>query len=206
MLGLILTGAYFAYRAIRYGRQELLKANQQLVLSNKLLAALASTDELTNIDNRRSIMKKLDNTLARSLRENLALSIIMIDVDCFKRVNDTYGHIAGDAVLQKISERILLQLRDYDHIGRYGGEEFIIILPNSQIDEASTIAERIRRSIQASPIITPSGKITMTISLGLAQMTSKDTSVTAFINRAEKALIESKYQGRNRVTVATVHP
>lgn len=202
LLGVLITCCYFTYRAVNYWSAELVTANKKLALNNRQLAKLASTDVLTNIANRRSIMDKLDNTLTRSLREKLPLCIIMVDADNFKRVNDTYGHIAGDAILQQLSQRMLSQIREYDHIGRYGGEEFIVILPNAKIDEASVIAERLRRCIEMSAIITESVEVNMTISIGLAQLTLKDTTVMAFVDRADHALMESKQNGRNRITVA----
>lgn len=203
LLGVIIACSYFTYRAVSYWSSELVTTNNQLSISNKKLEKLASTDALTNIDNRRSIMDKLENWLARSIRERLSLAIIMVDADYFKKVNDNYGHLAGDSVLQQLSQRMTEQLRDYEHIGRYGGEEFIIILPNSKVEEALAIAERLRGSIEAAPIDTGFGEVSLTISLGLAQLIPKDVTVTAFIERADKALIESKNNGRNRITVAS---
>ena len=202
LLGIIFACSYFTYRAISFWSSELVNANLQLAENNKQLEELAATDPLMNIANRRSIMKKLENAIARSTREHSPVTIIMVDADHFKRVNDTYGHTAGDSVLQQLSQRMLEQLRDYDEIGRYGGEEFIIILPNYKIDDAMAIAERLRSCIDATPIITPYGEVKMTISLGLTQLTSEDDTVMAFVDRADQALIESKHKGRNCITVA----
>ncbi|MGS2721937.1 GGDEF domain-containing protein [Paraglaciecola aestuariivivens] len=202
LLGAVIVCCYFVYRAIQFWTTELIKANHHLAASNEQLEKLALTDTLTNIANRRSIMATLENVFMRSLREKSPLCIIMVDADNFKLVNDRYGHLAGDLVLQQLVLRMQKQLRKYEHIGRFGGEEFIIVLPNSDLNESLNIAERTRRSIEASPIETPYGPIKVTISLGLAQLSELDNTHTVFINRADKALIESKQQGRNRITVA----
>jgi len=202
LLAVVVACTYFVYRAVYFWTEELVNTNKELAEANQRLSELAATDALTNIANRRSIMKTFENALARSVRERTPLAIIMVDADNFKRVNDNYGHNAGDAVLQHLSLRMLGQLRDYDHLGRFGGEEFIVILPNTELKNATIIAERLRSSIENTPMLTDFGEIKMSISLGLAQWAPIDHNVTAFIERADNALRESKQNGRNRVTIA----
>ncbi len=206
LLGAVIVCCYFVYRAVHFWTDQLIKANDELANSNSQLAKLATTDVLTNIANRRSIMDSINKMYSRSLREELPLSIIMVDVDHFKRVNDVYGHIAGDAVLQQISHRMQQQLRDYDQIGRYGGEEFMVVLPNSKIDSAMVIAERIKSAISEVPMQTSEGLLNITISLGVAELSVSDGTVTTFVNRADQALLEAKDQGRNRIVVASGKP
>jgi diguanylate cyclase (GGDEF)-like protein len=125
----------------------------------------------------------------------------MADIDFFKKVNDTYGHLAGDEVLRAVTERIQSSLRDFDTVGRYGGEEFLIILPNTDLEMAKAVAERVRAKVAAQPVHVPGERIRVTISLGIACRLS-DWEANQMIEQADAAMYAAKQAGRNRVAVA----
>lgn len=175
---------------------------------------LATHDYLTGIYNRRHFMELARQVFARARRYGEDLAIIMIDVDRFKSINDTYGHLVGDLVLQKIAQTCQEQLRASDIIGRYGGEEFIVLLPNTTTNEISAaheplpafqIAERLRKSVEALVISSERGEIRVTISLGVAGKTSNTDHLELLTDHADRALMEAKSAGRNRVMVAGKH-
>ena len=172
---------------------------------------LATHDYLTGIYNRRYFMELARQSFQRAARYDEDLSVIMIDVDRFKSVNDTYGHQAGDQVLQQIAQACLKQLRSTDLIGRYGGEEFIIFLPQTAASKyhadreqhlAYQTAERLRKAIEDLTILTGRGTINPTISLGVAGKTERCLEIEQVIECADLALLESKSAGRNRITIA----
>ena len=167
----------------------------------------ATLDALTGFYNRHQLEERLKQEVSSAKRKKNPLCAIMVDIDFFKNVNDTYGHAAGDLVLKSVSQIIKSQLRDYDIAGRYGGEEFTILLPLTKIEEAKTVAERLRKtvyekSIDISRLIsdTSTKKINVTISLGVYE-TGTDDDETSVIQKADKALYKAKEQGRNRVAV-----
>jgi two-component system, cell cycle response regulator len=168
----------------------------------KRILQLASTDPLTGIWNRRAFMERLKAELERTARERTSLSIIMVDIDHFKRVNDEHGHQAGDQVLQQFSRRLMELARTYDFLGRYGGEEFIACLPNTNEAQARSIAERLRRGVEEMAISLPGGEnIPITASFGTAShlaAAGKD-DVDRIIKRADDALYKAKREGRNCV-------
>jgi diguanylate cyclase (GGDEF)-like protein len=139
-----------------------------------------------------------ENELNRARRFQYPVSAIMLDVDHFKQVNDTYGHAVGDQVLRVVAERCHESIRDIDILGRYGGEEFAITLPATDLSGAHSVAERLRRSIADVPIPTERGDITITISLGVASNTQ---DVATLVNRADAAMYAAKQAGRNCVAV-----
>jgi diguanylate cyclase (GGDEF)-like protein len=149
------------------------------------------------------ILEVLQTELARVARENASVAIIMADLDHFKQINDTYGHRAGDEVLRETSKKLRLALRSYDMLGRYGGEEFLIILPGCDSSNALKVAERARQSIAANPVRTPVWTIPITISLGVAA-TSKGQRLSPdeLIKAADEVLYKAKKGGRNRVEMA----
>jgi diguanylate cyclase (GGDEF)-like protein len=130
------------------------------------------------------------------------MSAIMLDIDHFKKVNDTYGHAAGDEVLRMIAQRCRENLRVVDILGRYGGEEFAIILPETDLTTAHHIAERLRQRLTEKPIITDRLTIAVTISLGVSAAESDTFDVAALLNQADAALYQAKQAGRNRVMVS----
>ncbi|MBD3669871.1 MAG: diguanylate cyclase [Gammaproteobacteria bacterium] len=161
----------------------------------------AQHDALTGLHNHHEIAKLLDQAM-EDVPNDHALCLIMADLDHFKRVNDTHGHLTGDAVLKGLANRLKHAMRAFDHIGRYGGEEFMIILQNTDLDEGREIAERLRQSVNHAPFHSEVGPILMGISMGLTQYRLGDTR-QSFIERADKALYKAKHTGRNRVTIIT---
>ena len=174
---------------------------RKLEEARRQLETLATTDALTGLYNRRHIMDRFEEECGRAQRGE-GLSCIMLDADHFKRVNDLYGHQQGDEVLRMIARQIRASLRAYDIVGRYGGEEFIALLPGTDLATARTVAERLRKTIQESAVLrTPAGEPDpTTVSLGLTQWRAGDT-VDALIHRADQALYRAKAEGRNRVEV-----
>jgi diguanylate cyclase (GGDEF)-like protein len=168
--------------------------------SNELLLELSNTDHLTGLFNRRYMMEALDKEVHRSIRKGGTLSMIMLDIDHFKRVNDTFGHLQGDVVLQKVAQQLQKELRSYDCAARYGGEEFVAILPDSSLKEAVFVADRIRLSVQATKFNGELDKLNLTVSLGVTSFSRESvTTVDSFIKLADDALYRAKEKGRNRV-------
>lgn len=162
----------------------------------------AMIDALTRLWNHEAIMEILDREVARARREGGTVSVIMADIDHFKGINDTYGHLAGNAVLREVATRIRSCLRSYDATGRYGGEEFIVILGNATEKTALNIAEKIRARIAEDPFNTREGRIHATISLGVSVSSEELLGAEALIRAADKALYTAKTKGRNRVALA----
>lgn len=171
---------------------DLKKAKEQLVL-------MATTDVLTGLTNRRFFMERLSIEFERVQRYESLYTILMIDLDFFKRVNDTFGHMAGDTVLKKISEILQNGLRCTDLIGRIGGEEFAVILPETELPQSLQIAERLRKSVDQLPVEVDGDKIRITISLGASQSNIADTEMDDALIRADSALYSAKKAGRNNV-------
>ena len=166
----------------------------------------ATMDALTGLNNRRQFEVRLKEEYSSANRQTTPLRAIMIDIDFFKKFNDTYGHAIGDTVLRTTANVIKEQLREYDIPSRYGGEEFCILLPQTNIDEAKIVAERLRTSVENKKIEIQTNKneqikhISVTISVGLAQLDIKDMADDLYM-KADRALYEAKEQGRNRVVV-----
>ena len=166
------------------------------------LHQLAVTDPLTGLFNRRYFFDVAEREFERSTRITHALAVIIFDVDHFKDVNDTYGHIVGDQVLQSLTQRCLQSLRTYDVMARYGGEEFIIMLPETDAAHAYRVAERLRTIVAETPIATKAGPAEVTISLGVASVeNASDLTFDKLIDRADQALLMVKQRGRNQVRV-----
>jgi len=166
----------------------------------KELKKLAITDGLTGLFNSRHFYKQLDLEVDRIRRYNHSISILIIDIDNFKDYNDLFGHMEGDKVLLKIGELIKLCLRRMDTAYRYGGEEFTVILPETNNQDAIIVAERIRRTIETETFTPSSGeKITITVSIGTTEYEPEER-ISSFVQRADKALYISKELGRNRVS------
>jgi diguanylate cyclase (GGDEF)-like protein len=160
---------------------------------------LAITDSLTSLYNRRHLFELADRELQRSRRYRLPLSVVMVDIDEFKRVNDTYGHAIGDQVLQGVAESCRKELREVDVIGRYGGDEFVALLPETGLSAACQVAERLRKSIAERTLDTKAGRITVTVSLGIAVLDDEHLTPESLLDRADQALYVAKQNGRNRV-------
>lgn len=165
------------------------------------LRSLAETDELTGLRNRRSFMSSARVEFERFDRYNSPLSIVMIDIDHFKSVNDRYGHAAGDIVLKRFADICREQFRGVDIVGRLGGEEFAVLLPVTLADEAVQVAQRLRSACKRTYIYVGDDKLMITASLGVA-CAEKDSDVQSLLSRADKALYQAKSAGRDRVEFA----
>ncbi|WP_295444302.1 diguanylate cyclase [uncultured Thiodictyon sp.] len=172
--------------------------NQHMKTLNERLEVSALTDSLTGVPNRLYFDRMLDTSIAQAQRYGEALSLIMLDLDHFKQVNDTHGHGVGDQVLQDFTRVAQRQLRAPDVLARWGGEEFVVAAPRTDLDSALRLAERLRAAVEAHafPVIG-----TLTVSLGIAEYRSDDTALT-LLERADAALYQAKALGRNRVAAA----
>ncbi|MEE3718864.1 GGDEF domain-containing protein [Tumidithrix elongata RA019] len=165
------------------------------------LYILASVDMLTQSLNRRSMQQHLNYEALRFERTKTPFSLILLDVDFFKRINDTYGHDGGDLVLTHLANILQQKLRSYDRLSRWGGEEFLVLLPETSLQKAEEIAERLRATVEENPA--GNGTIHNTISLGVAEIAKHGNSVTSLITAADRALYQAKQTGRNCVVVAS---
>lgn len=164
----------------------------------------AHVDYLTGLPNRRHFLELAELELARTLRSGIPFSALMLDIDHFKKINDTYGHRIGDLVLQKLSEVCRKTLRDIDVIGRWGGEEFAILLPGSDGKQAREVAERLRQRIADAKVQLERGlPLRITVSIGVAPLAGKDANIEVLLNEADQALYAAKRAGRNKVIAAT---
>jgi two-component system cell cycle response regulator len=189
---------------LRAGRR-LLELQQQLVGAREALRFEAMHDALTGLLNRRALLSLLDNEMSRSDRTGNPVSVIMGDLDRFKAINDCFGHAAGDTVLREAAQRMKSGVRAYDSVGRIGGEEFMLILPDCPIRIGITIADRLRELVCASPISTRSDSVAVTTSLGVASSDQVDNpSAEDLIRAADAALYRAKHEGRNRVVMANL--
>jgi diguanylate cyclase len=178
-------------------RKTLHQRTVELRLAYLRIEELAQTDELTGLPNRRSIVKMLDDEIARGHR-GTPCSVAMIDIDWFKRINDTYGHPAGDEVLRTVAITVFANIRANDRFGRYGGEEFLLVLPGTARDEAALIVERLRAMIAELDWNAFAIDMAVTISAGIASLAPDDSS-DAILARADRALYAAKAGGRNRI-------
>ncbi len=165
------------------------------------LVRLATTDPLTGAYNRREFKSLADGESVRANRYNRPLSIMMLDLDHFKRLNDTYGHAAGDKALQKFTTLCCNALRTIDVFGRWGGEEFVTLLPETDTEGAVVIAERLRKLVSQSTLDFNEQKINITVSIGIAQYRAGEMTVETPLSRADSAVYDAKKAGRNRISV-----
>lgn len=188
---------------LRLAREELERANLDLKIAFEHEKRLAHTDSLTGINNRRHVLELAVHEFEVARRYMQPLSVIMFDLDHFKDVNDTFGHAIGDRMLQCVAKAARSQLRDVDLIGRYGGEEFVIILPVTSAHQAGLLAERIRAGVESLRVETDKGLASVTLSIGIAEMfhAPRDGSVDDMIRRADEALYAAKKAGRNRIAI-----
>jgi two-component system cell cycle response regulator len=176
----------------------------ELIETRETLRIQATHDALTGVWNRLAIIEMLGHELARTRREGTPVAAALADLDHFKRINDTYGHVAGDAALCEAVSRMRAMLRPYDAIGRYGGEEFLVVLPGCTAHDACRLAERLRVGIGQEPVQIPGGTIDVTSSLGVAASDTIATlDATTLIRAADAALYRAKGGGRNRIELAT---
>lgn len=178
------------------------------VVNRARLLRSGFTDVLTGWHNRRYLLVRMKEELSRASRDGTNLVCLMLDIDHFKRINDSWGHAAGDAVLRELASRIDSQVRASDVAARYGGEEFVVLLPNTDTSDAERLAERIRTAVSSNPFVLPGGEeTTVTISIGIAGLSPEPraeelkTMGDSMIARADVALYKAKAEGRNRVVV-----
>lgn len=201
--GIFLLGAVYVWLTINLSLQTAVDLRRISLLEMENI-----TDPLTQVYNRRYLERHLEDEVARSKRYSLDLSVLMLDIDHFKRVNDTYGHQAGDVTLTALGSLLKADLRDLDVVARYGGEEFLVICTNTGIDGAALVAERLRHLIEAHPVeITDasgaSQNIQISISVGVAGLSASVDSKEKLVQAADRALYRAKGDGRNRVIVDT---
>lgn len=187
-------------------QKELEKKNKELIEKNMLLEKLAITDSLTGLYNRAYVLDRLSTEVLRSSRYKEPISFIIVDIDFFKRINDTFGHLAGDAVLKIVSTHLNNSVRDVDIIGRYGGEEFLVICPNTDLTGARILAERIRINAYSSTFRIMEKDVKISVSAGVSCCVPKlhvnvDAFITKQIGDADIALYKAKSQGRNRIEI-----
>lgn len=182
-------------------QRELTRKNIELEKLNAEVQHIAVTDGLTGLYNRRGFFELSNHEMERIKRFESTFSVIMIDIDHFKRVNDTYGHAVGDQVLKQVAARFHEQVRKVDILGRYGGEEFSILLPETKLAGARNLAERLRCCIADQPIETAKGFMNMTISVGLATLVNSAMTLEEILKQADDALYQAKESGRNRICV-----
>jgi diguanylate cyclase (GGDEF)-like protein len=179
------------------------RAGRRISELEQQLRLKASHDALTGIYNRGALLEILEKELVRHARDARPVSIIFGDLDHFKRINDEHGHLAGDAVLREVSRRVGAVLRPYDSLGRYGGEELMIVLPSCDRDGALEVAERVRAVVAAQPVATAFGAIPSALSIGVAVAEGgAAVSSQKLIQLADEALYRAKLAGRNRVELA----
>jgi diguanylate cyclase len=203
MLSFVLTIGQCAFVGL-YGstmRKMLYDRSFELKAAYKRIEELAELDELTGASNRRSIMRMLEEEIARCRRNGSPCSIALIDLDWFKRINDAYGHPTGDEVLRTFSITMFANIRSVDRFGRYGGEEFLLVLPDMDTERAARALDRLRTIIADLDWSAFSPGMKVTISAGVATLYPSETSDT-FLARADSALYAAKAQGRNRITSA----
>lgn len=178
----------------------ILTLQEDLIRAREDLRFQATHDVLTGIWNRRAVLDLLHREIERAARFHASTGVLMLDLDHFKKINDTYGHLIGDAVLKETARRITQVVRSYDFVGRYGGEEFMVLLPGCDKEQAEQSGERIRLAVMATPVVAGGSEISVTISIGAtATIGGPETEVLAI---ADAALYQAKSAGRNR-TVAS---
>lgn len=190
---LLITIIYLLFRQLRAKLDE----------ARALLDRMSKTDLLTEISNRRHLMERFKEELERSKRSGTELCCIMLDVDHFKSINDNFGHLKGDDVLRELAKILKNSVRTYDVLGRYGGEEFMVLLPNTNLEKAAVLAERIRQTVERN-LGGNSGFATdknITISIGLTDACAGDTNIEPIVKRADEALYKAKEGGRNKVEI-----
>lgn len=194
-------------RARLHVGERILDLQDSLIAAREELLFQATHDHLTGISNRGVVLNELRKEGSRQLREGGSFGIVMIDVDHFKFVNDKFGHICGDAVLREAASRMKTSLRPYDTVGRYGGEEFLIVAPACDAVGTLALAERIRKAIESQPIATDGGDVLITASLGVAvSNSSRRFDPETLLQLADDALYRAKIHGRNRSELAVIPP
>ena len=180
--------------------KRILDLQEELVAARESMREAATRDSLTGLLNHAEIFGMLERELERARREQKNLSVILGDIDHFKKVNDSHGHLFGDEVLRQVARRLQSKIRSYDGVGRYGGEEFLMVLPACDLTGALQRANQLREAIAASPVIAGKVEQSITISMGIAVSECIGAKeVEPLVSRADAALYTAKHKGRNRV-------
>lgn len=190
-------------RQLTDSNAHLTSANERLIRLNRTLKYLAVTDGLTNLHNRRYIDKTLEREVGRRSRYGNAISVVLLDIDHFKRFNDEHGHEGGDVAIRHVADLLRNTARTADVVGRYGGEEFIVLMPNTSPADAMGYAERLRQAIENAPCVVDGASAALTVSIGVSGM-DIDAPIRNYrdiINMADQAMYRSKSRGRNCVTL-----
>lgn len=181
-----------------YYEQATLNAENEIIQANQRLLSMANTDPVTNLINRRMMMNHIEDEKLKVDRGGKPFTIVMVDIDNFKSINDVYGHDGGDFVLVQLAERIRLTLRKTDLVSRWGGDEFLFLLPETRLNEGATVAEKVRDRNIKSPFVYRERDIQVTLTFGVSQCTS-EVGVGSVIRKADQALYLGKELGKNRV-------
>ncbi|NBB90157.1 MAG: diguanylate cyclase [Spirochaetes bacterium] len=185
---------------LRKAYEEVAGLNRELERVNQELERVARFDVLSGLMNRMSLFDALNVEIERSMRSGLPLCGIMVDIDHFKEVNDTFGHPCGDKVIRELGAVFRRELRKYDYAGRYGGEEFFVALPNSSLNQASMFGERVRSSLEELSVECEEGAVTISVSMGVAKF-RRGESRDMWISRTDRAMYVAKQKGRNRIEI-----
>ncbi|MBI2421588.1 MAG: diguanylate cyclase [Candidatus Hydrogenedentes bacterium] len=199
---LLLAGISDMQSASETYRDKLHGANKTIAEQRTELDRLseeASIDFLTRVANRRTLDKRLVEELNRAGRENRPFSVVLFDLDHFKAINDTHGHLCGDEILRIAAQILSTHCREYDFLARYGGEEFALMLPGAALKEAGAVAEKMRLQLAAAPLKALQATLSVTLSAGVSEVRPGNDTIAALIGRADQALYKAKSTGRNRV-------
>ncbi len=188
---------------LRAGKR-IVDLQMDLLTAREELRERANKDLLTMLPNRRAISSALESELSRCHRESRTVGIILLDIDHFKKINDTYGHFTGDAVLRETASRLRKNMRPYDQVGRYGGEEFLVVLPSCDLEQAKHQAERMRARLDSTTMLVDGTEMHVSASFGVTVSDGSERTSDLFVRVADEALYKSKAGGRNCVTSMTV--
>jgi diguanylate cyclase (GGDEF)-like protein len=184
--------------------QRIIDLQLNLLQAREELRERASKDLLTMLPNRSAIAHTLENEISRCHRDHRTVGVILLDLDHFKKVNDTMGHFAGDAVLRETALRLRSNMRPYDQVGRYGGEEFLVVLPNCDLEQAANQAERMRLRLHATGMLVDGRELQVSASFGVTISDGSERSPDVFVRVADEALYRAKANGRNRIWSLTL--
>jgi diguanylate cyclase (GGDEF)-like protein len=183
--------------------ERIINLHNQLLESQKKLQEIATQDTLTGLLNRYEILNVLQDEFHRASREDKPMGTVMVDIDFFKNINDAHGHDVGDEVLIEVASRLKKTLRRYDKVGRYGGDEFLVVLPNCDMRNTIRISERLRRAVSGEKTVTEAGSLTVTISVGCASTENTPSpSIENLVKVSDKAMYHAKNMGRNCVVAS----
>jgi diguanylate cyclase (GGDEF)-like protein/PAS domain S-box-containing protein len=192
-------GVFRGYQGVASDVTSKVRAEQELQRANEQLEQLALHDPLTGLANRRKFAERFEYDRARAVRASLPLSLLMVDIDHFKAINDSHGHLAGDTCLKALAFRLAANVRAVDLVARFGGEEFVVLLPEMSARQSLLAAERIRAQVEANPIdIGQAAPVAMTVSVGAATSAGETLRLEQLLERADEAVYRAKREGRNR--------